>query len=135
MSECVQQSSPGSSTSSGVFERWEEFLAHESHFNTSSGPNAHLASSSLFLPRPFPVQRRKRKRNIGAQGLPGSLNDLQRFSQTPTSLVSTRRGTVRIQNTANLAKNKKHTTVRPLSAAGLLCKGPAGCQSHRGLSG
>lgn len=85
---------------------------HMSHISTHpQGPLALCFFLTLSL-QTLAGAEQKRKRNIRTQGLPGSLNDLQCCSQAPISLVSTRRGTVRIQNTAPLPKTRN----APLSA-------------------
>lgn len=85
--------------------RKQEFLAHESHFSTSI-----LSLLSLFLSlvvRSFVFllalalrASTERKRNM--RGLPGaepSRNGALKLPPALRSLVSTRRGTMRIQNT------------------------------------
>lgn len=108
MSESVQLS-----PSSGVFGWWEEsgmfgtwVTFQHIHFLALS------LSLSLFLPPPpSPWQKRKKKKQRHAWPA-GGWTDSKGCSQTPISLVSTHRGTVRIQNTHPRPKPRN----APLSA-------------------
>lgn len=116
--------------------RNQEFLAHESHFNTST----HLLYSiSFFVCLPLftrsPWQKKKeRKRNNSMHGLPGGLNRSETLLSNSHQPCVNPQGDRENSKHRSLAKNKK-CTVHPLSAACLLCKGPAGCQSRHRMLG
>lgn len=92
---------------SGIFGTWVTFQ----HIHS-----LHALSLVVFFLlvsfHPPPRGRKERKRNNCMHGLPRGWTDQKHCSQTPISLVSTRRGTVRIQNTDSRPKPRN----APLSA-------------------
>lgn len=117
----VPLSLAGSSSGTGVR---LEFLAHDSHLETSHSPRVFFLFPLLSL---LSEMKEKDKET--------------RVSQTPTSLVSTRRGNRENSKQGSPAKTKKCTTAPPpLPTHTSLCqlcvcyvKVPDGCQSRRGV--
>lgn len=111
--------------------RNQEFLAHESHFNTSTESNLLLLFSWPFCSfslHPLSVAEEKEKETTDLSPSETLLSNSHQPCVNP-------QGDRENSKHRSTAKNKKCTTVRPSSAACLLCKGPTGCQSRRRLSG
>lgn len=109
--------------------RNKEFLAHESHFNTST--LSLVVSSSLFLFTPLSVAEKKEKETTACMACQGLNRSETLLSNSHQPCVNPQGDRENSKHTSP-AKTKKRTTVRPLSAACLLWKDPTGCQSrHR----
>lgn len=120
----IQQRVFGWWEESGIFGTWVTFQ-HIHYCALSHSPLFRSLTPSLW-------QERKKKKHRREQG---GWTKQKCCSQTPISLVSTRRGTVRIQNTHPRPKPRNAPLSTPRQLPVLLCKVPAGCQSHCGIQG
>lgn len=109
---------------------------HMSHISTLS-LSFLVASSSLFLFTPlqrFSVVEKKEKETTACMACRGLNRSETLLSNSHQPCVNPQ-GDRENSKHRSPAKTKKRTTVRPLSAACVLCKGPTGCQSRRRMPG